>query len=239
MVGEINKYYPLFKDDINSTLNWLSVQGLDKVSIQDVIIFYVGSADVPFKDRTNVNGNLKLEVTDRDFKVDFIKVTKRVNNGMFVYAYGSDIPVRPKLVHSKLLLNQDGPCRYMPNNTIVNAEDPANFTHKDLTIGRETSGKNVCDNLDLTPITTVRSTIWMPSVMYEDGKVELPIAHNGKPVPNYVVNTVSFIGKLGSNVYRVASDPETRNTNGVIVLPVLVFMKKLMDISQLIIRGGY
>lgn len=239
MVGKINKYYPLFKDDILATYNWLQSQELDKVSIYDVVIFRIGDCTVPFKHKEEIDTDLKLAVTDRDYKVEFLKITKRVDTGMLVYSYKSSIPVRQKMLDAKILLNQYGKCKFMPKEAIIPAEDPGNFTHEELDVGRETSGKYVCDNIDNTDTDIIKSTVWMPSVMYEDGKTELPIAHNGREIPEYVVNVISFLGKLGSNVHKYAQDDEVRNYNGIVVIPVLMLLKKVMDITQLIDKGNY
>ena len=237
MVGEINKYYVLFKDDITNSIAWMKAQGLDKVSVYDVAMFYIGSGDAPLKDRKAIDADYKLSVTEKDYKVDFAKITKRVNQGMMVYGYKSELHTRPKLIGSEILLNQDGKCRYMPVSAVISAEDPGNFTHEELIVGRETSGKHVCDNIDATDITTIRSLIWMPSVMYEDGKTELPIAHNSLEIPQYMINSISLLGKLSGNVYRTTQDSTVKDTNGIIVIPVLMLLRQLMDAS--ITAGDY
>ncbi len=227
-----NEYYAAFKDDIALAREWFEDNELNKLTYHDVVIFRITHRIGESKSSTveAINSDTVRRVTERDYCVEFLKITKQMpNKRVLTYIYNMPYASAGLLVNgSPLFEKASSGCRYMPTGYVIPVGDELNDTGVEIVMGRETTGKYVCDQVDKSRIATVRSLQWVPSIKYPMNKRStLPKAVDTDVIPNCVVNTLSLLAKVGSGVYEVSKD--NTDFNGIVVTPVLALYEQIVN----------
>ncbi len=255
----------LLKPHIDNAKQWFEDEGLHLLTFEDVVIFRIGSSIGPVKmydeDKLADDADVR-QIVERDFVVDFMKITKKDGDTVMGYSYKQLYKYRPLIVDGEpLLVNLQGKCTYMPHNYTLPANDIHNPYTTKMVLDREKAGKYVCDQLDAkVRVLDVRNDKYFPRMEYfrgYNGEGEVvtekrniswntydvvddklgTISAGRKHIPNDVIIAMSALAVIGHKSWKY-SRHHVNQSNGVVVTPVSAIYNQIVNTVDLISSWG-
>ena len=235
--------YALMKDDVASTKAWFEQHSLNSTDYHDVIAFRVGHVLGNKVSEDAIKSDIVRNLCEFESVVHFVKITKRLERphntdsapyNTMTYSYRADNRTAPKLISdTNAYFEQSEFCKYMPTDVTVASSDPRNPFTVDVHLGKNTSGKHVCDVIDAAGL-SIQSNLKGLSQEYEENKISLPVISQIEPVPDYVVKSLSLLASVADGNYRYKDT--NRAFNGIIVTPTIVMYSRLVNLYNTVIN---